>query len=91
MRKTALRIIVLSMVMALLLISLSSCNFQLIDTKWQFNYAYITFPNGEIMEVEIEKWTEDGNSVTIQCKDGNVYSVSYHNCFLTKNRLESEE
>ncbi len=65
---------------------LCGCNYKILDTDWQFDYAYITLPDGCIREVKIDKWSEDGNSVTIRSKDGNVYCVSMHNCFMTKER-----
>lgn len=71
-----------------MIFSLTACNYNLIDTSWDFNYAYITMPNGEIVEVTINSWTEDENSVTIKGDDGQVYSVSYHNCLLTKEKWE---
>ena len=76
------------LLIAVMLVFVACKNYTLIDTKWEFNYAYIFMSNGEVYEVEIDRWTEDANSVTIQAKDGQVYSVGYHNCMLTKNRWE---
>lgn len=74
---------VIALVIVLLFL-LTGCNYRMIDTHWTFNYAYITFPDGHIEEVEVEEWTEDATSITIESKDGNIYCVSMHNCLLTK-------
>lgn len=70
----------------IMLLVFAGCNFHPVDMHWGFNYAYIYQPNGSIVEIEIETWTEDENSVTIVAKDGQVFSVGYHNCVLTKER-----
>jgi len=85
------KIIAIVLVVAVIMLCATGRNYKLVDTKWHFNYAYIAMPNGDIIEVAVKKWAEDGNSVTIQTEDGQVYCVSYHNCILTKNKWESEE
>lgn len=71
-----------------MLITFCACNYNVIDTNWEFNYAYITLPTGEVIEEEIKSWTEDDNCVTIQGKDGQVYCVSYHNVLMTKDKWD---
>jgi len=85
------KIIAIALMVAVIMLCATGCNFKLIDTKWHFNYAYIAMPNGSVVEVTVKKWTEDAQSVTIEGEDGQVYCVSYHNCILTKNKWESEE
>lgn len=72
----------------IMLLAFAGCNYHPIDTHWAFNYAYIYQPNGKIVEIEIETWTEDGNSITIVANDGQVFNVGYHNCVLTKEKWE---
>ena len=79
------KVIALMIVMLLLL---TGCNYKFVDTNWTFNYAYITFPDGSIKEVEVKKWAEDSTSITIQSRDGNIYCVSMHNCVLTRDQWE---
>lgn len=66
----------------------TGCNMKLLDTDYHFNYAYITMPDGSVIEVNVNKWVEDSNSITIESDAGQVYSVSYHNCLMTKNKWE---
>lgn len=66
----------------LMIFCFTACNYNIIDTKWNFNYAYIITPNS-IIEYEIKSWTEDENSITFTTIDGNTFSAGYQNCILT--------
>ena len=88
MRKHNIEIVVVLTVILVVALIATACNYNIVDTKWTFNYAYITFPDGHIEEVEVKSWAEDQTSVTITAKDDNIYCVSMHNCLLTKDRWE---
>lgn len=64
-------------IMAALLISaatLTSCNMQVLDTKYNFDKAIISLPNGEVVEGPVESWTDYENSDQIQVKiNGTTY------------------
>lgn len=81
------KVIAITIIVSILL-ALTACNYRMIDSHWEFNYAYITFPDGSVKEVEVEQWTEDSQSVTIEASDGQVYSVSYYHVMMTKERME---
>lgn len=44
--------------------SMSACNRQMIDLTYNYKYAIISLPNGEIVEGEVESWKDfdDGES-----------------------------
>ena len=56
---------------------LTSCgNMQIIDTTYSFERAIISLPNGEVIEGEVQSWTDYENSDQIQVKiDGKTYLV----------------
>ena len=72
----------------IMILSMCACNYNFFDTSWDFQYAYLTLPDGSIKEVEIDSWSEDSTSVTIKSEDGNIYCVSMMNCFMTKEKWE---
>lgn len=53
------------------------------DTVYTFDYAIIKLPNGEIVEGEVDKWTdyEDGDQLQVTI-DGTIYLTSTLNCTL---------
>lgn len=59
------------------------CNKDLIDTSYKFNYAYIQLQTGEVVQGEVEGWTdfEDGDQLQIRM-NGKTYLVHSVNCTL---------
>lgn len=57
----------------------------------QIEYAYITLPNGDVIEVEVDHYVLAASDVRITAKDGRVYMVSMVNCLMTTDRLDEEE
>ncbi len=54
-----------------------ACNYQLVDTKYQFNKAIIHTEEDKVLVVEIAKWTDyDGEQLQIITKDGMVIVTS---------------
>ena len=53
------------------------------DTVYTFDYAIIKLPNGEIIEGEVDSWTdyEDGDQLQVTI-DGKIYLTSTLNCTL---------
>lgn len=47
------------------------CNKQIIDLNYNFNYAIIELPNGDIVEGEVQSWRdyEDGDQLQIKIDD----------------------
>lgn len=70
-----------------LLFSAASCNKQLFDTTYHFDYAYVSLPNGECVEGKVEGWTdyEDGDQLQIKI-DGVWYLVHASNAVLISGR-----
>ena len=77
----ASRLIFLITVCIMLL--LTGCNYDMVDTKYNFDRAVIKLPNGEVIEGKVESWRdfEDGDQLQVKI-DGNTYLVHSNNCVL---------
>lgn len=64
------------LVAATMLVSLSACNKQIVDTTWSYDRAILYLPDGTVVEGEVESWTdyEDGDQIQIKI-DGKTYLV----------------
>lgn len=83
MKKILYAVMILAIIFAL-----SGCNYSFLDSKWNFDTAIIKMPSGEVVTIEVSKWSDaEGEQLTIAAKDGTVYLVSSVNCVL----IESEE
>ena len=60
------------------LLSLTSCNMNVVDLTYSYDYAYIRLQNGEVVEGPVSSW-RDYEEVTI---DGKTYLVHASNCTL---------
>ncbi len=85
LKSIAIAMFVVVMVICLLL-TFASCNKQMFDTAYNFNYAYISFGDGTVKKIEIQSWTdfEDGDQIQITAKDGTTYLAHSLNCILVK-------
>ena len=64
--------------------ALTGCNKQIVDLNYTYNYAVIQLPNGEVVEGEIQTWTDyEGEQLQVKI-DGVVYLCSSYNCVLMK-------
>lgn len=78
MRKLAVLVVTLG-----LCFGLCACNYDVIDTTYTYDYAYIELQNGEVVEGEIESWRDysDGDQIQVTLKGGDTYLV--HSCDIT--------
>lgn len=70
-----------------MMFSLSDCgNYDVLDTNYDFDYAIISLPNGDIVEGEVETWRdfEDGDQIQVKI-DGKIYLVHISDAVLIKN------
>ena len=65
-----------------------NCNRTIIDTTWNFDYAIINLPTGEIVEGEVSSWKdwEDSDAVQVTFTDGAVYYTHLNNVVLIHSR-----
>ena len=81
--KTEMKKIVALILTTLLVIGLCSCNYNIIDTKYEFNYAYINYGD-RTEKLEIKSWAEDDTTFTLTTKDGRVICSDQQNIILVK-------
>lgn len=62
MKKILTAILVLGM-----FFSMTSCNYQAIDLTYNYKYAIISLPNGDIIEGKVDSWRdyEDGDQIQV--------------------------
>jgi len=62
---------------------LTACNKQIIDTTWNFDYAYVKLPDGSVVQGELDSWKDWDDSDVIQVKiKGVTYLTHYSNVVL---------
>ena len=75
----------LAFIIVFLVAILTACNYQLIDTTFGYNYAYILLPNGECVEGKIESWRDYDNCDQLQIViDGVTYFTDTTRAVLVK-------
>lgn len=80
--------LVIIIALMLMITALVACgNKQLFDTTYRFDYAIISLPSGEIIEGEIDSWTdyEDGDQIQVKI-NGDIYLVHSSNVVLIKEK-----
>lgn len=77
------RLIFLGITACIMLLLLTGCNYDMVDTKYSFDRAVIQLPNGEVIDGKVESWRdfEDGDQLQVKI-DGNTYLVHSNNCVL---------
>lgn len=76
--------IITIMLLAVMAIALfCGCNKQILDVTYSFDRAIISLPNGEVVEGQVQSWTdyEDGDQIQVKI-DGVTYLVHSSNIVL---------
>lgn len=70
-----------------MLLTLVGCGtYNMVDTTWGYDYAYVLLPNGEVIEGEIEEWKDYSDSEQIQVKiNGVTYLTDTTRCVILKH------
>jgi hypothetical protein len=77
------KIVAFVLVMLVFVCMLCSCNRQIIDLTYKYNYAYIELPGGEMVEGRLVSWYDYENSDVIQVViNGVTYLTHYENVVL---------
>jgi uncharacterized lipoprotein YehR (DUF1307 family) len=71
------------MVAFILIISMTACNVQMVDTTWSYERAIIFMPDGGKIEGRVSSWLDFEGSDMIQVKiDGKTYLTHSSNVIL---------
>jgi len=62
-----------------------SCNYQVVDLTYNFDYAYIKLPTGEVIEGEVQAWRdyEDGDQLQITINDVTYLTHASNVCLIS--------
>lgn len=70
-------------ILAFIVVCFTACNKQPFDTTYSFDKAILVLPNGEVIEGEVQSWTDFDDGDQIQVKiDGKTYLVHSSNIVL---------
>ena len=75
-------------IVAIVLVIIMLLTFTACDGTRKIEYAYITLPNGNVVEVDVDHYVMISSRVIITAKDGHKYITSVVNCLLTTDRLD---
>lgn len=78
------RIKTLLCMLLICVVCFSGCNYDMMDTTYDFDYAYIFKPDGSILvEGKVQSWKDYDDSEQIQVKiGGKTYLTTAMNCVL---------
>ena len=69
----------------------NGCNYQLIDTTYKYDKAYVKIGE-EWVDLEIRSWTDyEGEQLQLKLKDGSILLVSSYNCILYYGELPTSQ
>ncbi len=64
------------------ILSLTSCNYQVIDLTYKYDYAIIKLQNGKVIEGKVQQWCDyEGEQLQVKI-DGVTYLTNSFNCTL---------
>lgn len=78
-------------IVAIVLVIVMLLAFTACGNTRKIEYAYIALPNGNVIEVEVDRCITYVTRIDITAKDGRKYSTSMVNCLLTTDRLYEVE
>ena len=64
------------------ILALTSCNYQVMDLTYKYDYAIIKLQNGKVIEGKVQKWCDyEGEQLQVKI-DGVTYLTNSFNCTL---------
>lgn len=77
------KIISVALIAIMVCLCFVGCNQTLLDTTYHYNYAWISLPNGEVVEGTVQTWTdfEDGDQIQLKI-NGVTYLTDTTRCIL---------
>lgn len=85
--KLIIVILLLTILSCLVLCGCNGCNYQLLDTTYKYDKAYVKIGE-EWVDLEIRSWADyEGEQLQLKLKDGSILLVSSYNCILYYGEL----
>lgn len=83
MKKLISIILAIAILVGCMVIFASCGNYDMFDTTYTFNYAYVVWPDGTAEKLAIKSWTDyEGEQIQIKTEDDKVYVFNSVNCVL---------
>lgn len=87
MKKKVISILIVATIIVLMACILASCNKQILDFNYKFEYAYIKVGD-EWQNHKIDSWKDyDGEQLQLHLENGDVILISSVNCILHNGKL----
>lgn len=86
MKKVLLSIICVAALVFTAMCLATACNKSIIDTTWNFDYAYIKLPTGEVVQGKVTSWKDfdDGDQIQVTI-NGKTYLTHITNVVLVSD------
>lgn len=83
MKKTAITVLSVVLLLVVSAVLLAGCNKQMVDLTYSYNRAILSLPNGEVVEGKVSSWMdfEDGDQIQVKI-EGKTYLVHSSNIVL---------
>jgi uncharacterized lipoprotein NlpE involved in copper resistance len=87
-KEVLITIVAIATLAAIMVLSLTGCgNKQVFDTTYNFNYGYVTLPNGEVIEGKVTSWMDYSESDMVQVViNGKTYLTFSSNVVLVSGQ-----
>lgn len=86
-KKIIIIVLLLAILCCCVLCGCNGCNYQLLDTTYRYNKAYVKIGE-EWVDLEIQSWGDyEGEQLQLKLNDGSILLVSSYNCILYYGEL----
>ena len=88
--------IIIALITTILIIGtgiFTACNYQMVDLTYNFDYAYIKLPNGDVIEGKVQAWRdyEDGDQLQVTINDVTYLTHASNVCLVSHYYYESPD
>ena len=85
------KILIPIVIIAIMAVAFFGFNFlsnrQVFDTTYNFNYAYVQWPDGKAEKLKIKSWKDyEGEQIQIKTEEGNTYVFHSSKCVLASEK-----
>lgn len=83
------KIIAIALMVVVIMLCATGCNSE--GPLIKYRYAYVSLPNGDVLEVVLEDFHYLSNHLMLWGQDGEYYLVGCNNCIITTIQLDCTE
>lgn len=79
------KLIAMAILVTILVVTCCSCNMQVFDVTYRYDYAYVYLPNGKVVEGKVDSWCDYESDAVQVVINGTTYLTHYSNVVLVSN------